>query len=161
MFLSKGDFKNAVSIVPIIAIDICIINNKKILLGYRKNPPAINHYFVPGGRIRKGETIEAAFKRILFDELGGILKSEFDILKNLIGIYQHFYEDNFLGNKEFDSHYVVLAFKLAFNEIEISKISNFNNQHSEQIWHDYLSESRKKINIHKYTQEYLSNDLLI
>ena len=161
MFLSKGDFKNAVSIVPIIAIDICIINNKKILLGYRKNPPAINHYFVPGGRIRKGESIEAAFKRILFDELGGILKSEFDILKNLIGIYQHFYEDNFLGNKEFDSHYVVLAFKLAFNEIEISKINNFNNQHSDQIWHDYLSESRKKINIHKYTQEYLSNDLLI
>ena len=86
MFLSSEDFKNIVSKVPIVAIDICILDNKKILLGYRKNPPAINHYFVPGGRIRKGETIEVAFKRILFEELGGVLKSEFNILKNLIGI---------------------------------------------------------------------------
>ena len=52
-----------------------------------------------------------------FEEIGGILKYEIDILKNLIGIYQHFYEDNFLGNKEFDSHYIVLAFKLVFDEI--------------------------------------------
>ena len=161
MFLSSEDFKNVISKVPMIAIDICILDNKKILLGYRKNPPAINHYFVPGGRIRKGETIEVAFKRILFEEIGGILKYEIDIFKNLIGIYQHFYEDNFLGNKEFDSHYVVLAFRLAFDEIEISKIDNFNNQHTDKTWYDYLSESRKKINIHKYTQEYFSNDLLI
>ena len=160
MFLSNEDFKNVISKMPIIAIDICILDNKKILLGYRKNPPARNHYFVPGGRIRKGETLEVAFKRILFEEVGGILKFEIDILKNLIGIYQHFYEDNFLGNKEFDSHYVVLAFKLVIDEIEISKINNFNNQHSDQIWHDYLSESRNKINIHKYTKEYFSNNLL-
>ena len=160
MFLSNEDFKNVISKMPIIAIDICILDNKKILLGYRKNPPARNHYFVPGGRIRKGETLEVAFKRILFEEVGGILKFEIDILKNLIGIYEHFYEDNFLGNKEFDSHYVVLAFKLVIDEIEISKINNFNNQHSDQIWHDYLSESRNKINIHKYTKEYFSNNLL-
>ena len=161
MFLSNEEFKNVISKVPMIAIDICILDNKKILLGYRKNPPAINHYFVPGGRIRKAETIEVAFKRILFDEVGGTLKSEFDILKNLIGIYQHFYEDNFLGNKEFNSHYIVLAFKVNFDEIKISKIDNFKNQHSNQIWYEYLSESRKKINIHKYTEDYLSNDLLI
>lgn len=161
MFLSSEDFENVISKVPMIAIDICILDNKKILLGYRKNPPAINHYFVPGGRIRKGETIEVAFKRILFEEIGGILKNEIDILKNLIGIYQHFYEDNFLGNKEFDSHYVVLAFKLVFDEIEISKIDNFNNQHSRQIWYEYLSQSKNNINIHKYTKDYFSNNLLI
>ena len=79
MFLSNEDFKNVISKVPMIAIDICILDNKKILLGYRKNPPAINYYFVPGGRIRKGETIEVAFKRILFEETGGILKYEIEI----------------------------------------------------------------------------------
>ena len=161
MFLSNEDFKNVISKVPMIAIDICILKNKKILLGYRKNPPAINHYFVPGGRIRKGETIEVAFKRILFDEVGGVLKCEFNIPKNLLGIYQHFYEDNFLGNKEFNSHYVVLAFKLIYDQIEISNVENFNTQHSNQLWYEYLNKTTSKINIHKYTKEYLNNDLLI
>jgi len=41
-----------------------------LLVGLRTNEPAKNYYFVPGGVIRKNETIELAFERILKAETG-------------------------------------------------------------------------------------------
>ena len=46
------------------------MKGRKILLGKRKNPPAKNFFFVPGGRIFKSELKKHAFKRILKNELG-------------------------------------------------------------------------------------------
>ena len=54
-FLSKTDFSFIVKNTPLISIDFCILKGKKILLGKRLNSPAKDFYFVPGGRIRKGE----------------------------------------------------------------------------------------------------------
>ena len=58
MFLSKSDFSIVISKTPLIAIDLCIVKDKKILLGKRINPPAKDFFFVPGSRILKDETIK-------------------------------------------------------------------------------------------------------
>ena len=42
MFLSNSDFEEVIRKTPMIAIDLCITNNEKILLGKRNNPPAKN-----------------------------------------------------------------------------------------------------------------------
>ena len=56
---------------PLISIDLIVRDaQQRILLGLRANKPAQGWWFVPGGVIRKGETLDAAFARISETELG-------------------------------------------------------------------------------------------
>jgi colanic acid biosynthesis protein WcaH len=131
---------------PLISIDLIVRNKEgKILLGLRKNRPAQNYYFVPGGRIFKNETIEEAFKSISENELGISL----DINKaKFLGVYQHFYEDNFFGD-DFGTHYVVLAYEILVSDIpELPE-----EQHSNYIWMS-PEEIIKSRNVHQYTKNY-------
>lgn len=78
------------------------------LLGQRLNCPAQGSWFVPGGRVRKGETLEAAVMRLTQDELGQA--SELARM-HFLGVYQHFYADSML-DPEHSTHYVVVANQL-------------------------------------------------
>ena len=155
MFLEKKDFENIVLNTPLVSIDLCILDKRKILLGKRKNHPAKNFYFVPGGRIRKNEIINIALSRILEDEIGYKFIDD-NIQKKLLGIYEHFYDDNFLGNNKFKTHYIVLAFLISFDQIEkISDVPLHKDQHSNYIWYDLENKIIKDIGIHKYTYSYI------
>ncbi len=140
-------FKCIVKNTPLVSIDFIIKNKEgKVLLGLRKNKPAQGYYFVPGGRIFKNETIEEAFKNISQNELG----IELEINKaKFLGVYQHFYGDNFFGDESFGTHYIVLAY-----EINIQDLINLpEDQHSEYIWlspEDILNSE----NVHQYTKNY-------
>ena len=153
MFLNKIDFSNVIKNTPIISIDLCVIKNKSILLGERINAPAKNFYFVPGGRILKNETLKDAFKRISEAEIG-IYRPEDS---EFIGVFEHMYKDNFLGNKDFSTHYIVLAYKLLIGP-DISIPQEFiKNQHSNSLWYSPSNQNFKEINIHKYSIDYLNN----
>ena len=142
---------------PIVSIDLCILKDKKILLGKRFNPPAKNCFFVPGGRIRKNESINKALERIINDELALTIK---DLSKKtFLGVYQHFYSDNFLGSETFNSHYIVLCYCIEFSNL----VENNNKkieQHSEYIWYSSKSNINFEQKIHKYTKEYFKNKKL-
>ena len=57
--------------LPLVSIDLIITNRiGEVLLGKRENRPAKESWFVPGGRIRRMEKFEDAFKRISVNELG-------------------------------------------------------------------------------------------
>ena len=60
MFLDKKDFSELIKKAPLIAIDLCIVHKRCILLGKRINNPAKNFFFVPGGRVLKNEKIKNA-----------------------------------------------------------------------------------------------------
>ena len=155
MYLEKKDFENIVLGTPLVSIDLCILDKRKILLGKRKNHPAKNFYFVPGGRIRKNEIINIALSRILEDEIGYKFIDD-NIQKKLLGIYEHFYDDNFLGNNKFKTHYIVLAFLISFDQIEkILDVPLHKDQHSNYIWYDLENKIIKDIGIHKYTYSYI------
>ena len=157
MFLSRSVFSQVVSNTPLVSIDLCVFREKEILLGKRNNPPAKNYFFVPGGRILKSETKGSAFERILKNELGMALKkNQHKNIKNL-GIYEHFYEDNFLDNKNFSTHYVVIAFLVPYKSlINIQKFS-LEEQHSQYIWQNIKNIKKSSYKIHKYTIEYFKN----
>ena len=70
--------------------------DKKILLGKRVNRPAQGYWFVTGGRILKNESVKLTFKRLLNIELA--VRPE-HIPTRFLDIYQHFYPDNFSGDK--------------------------------------------------------------
>src|SRR6516165_7240664 len=65
-FLASNDFARIVRLAPLVSIDIIVKDPQGYtLLGLRVNEPAKGKYFVPGGVIRKNETIRDAFARIL------------------------------------------------------------------------------------------------
>ena len=155
MYLELNKFKEIVQNAPLIAIDIFIIKNRKLLLGKRKNAPGKNLFFVPGGRIMKNETINQAFKRILNKETNFILKNK-SIDSFFIGLDEHFYEDNFLDNNEFNTHYIVLLFLLKFDDLESTNNKiNLKEQHYEHLWLDNKRDIEIIENMNMYMKGYL------
>ena len=158
MFLSKENFSKLVSFAPLIAIDLCIMSSEGILLGKRKNAPAKDSYFVPGGRIRKNETLDSALNRIIKEETNISENLNFSN-QNLLGVYEHFYEDNFFGNKEYNTHYIVLAYLIKVIEVEIKDKIISTDQHSEFLW--YRKNSKINNNeIHQNTRDYFDHELI-
>jgi colanic acid biosynthesis protein WcaH len=157
MFLIEREFENFVSKMPLVSIDICILKNRKILLGRRKNSPARDFYFVPGGRIRKDEKIAEATDRILIEEIGYKFKDNNNKRKTLLGCYEHFYNDNFQGNSKFGTHYVVLSFVIEFEDVKkVACLDIDVDQHSNYIWYKIDKDDASNLKIHKYTLEYLN-----
>ncbi|MDQ7042780.1 MAG: GDP-mannose mannosyl hydrolase [Sulfurimonas sp.] len=145
MFLSKEIFSLVVQNTPLISIDLLVQNEKQeILLGKRVNEPASNFWFVPGGRIFKDESLDAAFTRTVQEELGlGMQRSEALFDKT----YEHFYENNVFSDA-FSTHYIVLAHKIKIDTLPI-----LNTQHSQYRWFD-IEELLSNERVHNYTKDY-------
>ena len=148
MFLNSSTFSNIIENTPLISIDLIVKNDRgQVLLGKRVNKPALNSWFVPGGRIYKDEILDDAFPRIVKDELGlSISRNQ----ATFYGLYEHFYNDNVFNN-DFSTHYIVLA-----HEINITDIPTTNNQHSSYKWFD-IQELLAGENVYKYTKDYFTN----
>lgn len=148
--LSDEIFRDILQSTPLIAIDLCVITAaQEILLGYRNNRPAQDFWFVPGGRIRKGETLIRAFSRITEQELGSAIPFE---QGKFLGVYEHFYNDNFFDDS-FGTHYVVLAYALEIGRLDVAKLPV--EQHN-----DYrtvtLEEFERDERIHENSRAYFS-----
>ncbi|MDX2003538.1 MAG: GDP-mannose mannosyl hydrolase [Chitinophagales bacterium] len=125
--LPLNDFEQLIRNGVLIAIDlICYNPEGKVLLGLRKNAPAKGFWFVPGGRVHKNETLNNAFQRITQHELHMSL----DLSKTkLKGLYDHIYEENFLGKPDFNTHYVIIA--VEYHGIDNSLLSAKNAQNED------------------------------
>lgn len=97
--------------VPLLCVDCLLASGSprggpsKYLLVKRYYPPFAGEWWVPGGRVYRGESVVSAFKRIVLDEVG------IDITNfiRLVGIYElrHEGEDDIPGGRHTVS--VVLA----------------------------------------------------
>jgi len=128
-WLEPRDFERVIRFTPLVSIDI-IVRSKDggVLLGRRKNEPARNSFFVPGGRITKNESLGAAFKRITAAELGMPMGPN---QARLIGVYEHIYQENFFEKEGLGTHYVVLAYELILSETPASLPTQ---QHQDYVW---------------------------
>ena len=153
MYLTKNQLSSVFKNSIVVTIDLCIVDKKRLLLGKRLNPPAKDFYFVPGGRIRKGENIKQALNRILENETGQcIIKEQKENIK-FLGVYEHFYDENFLSNNRYNSQYIVLSYILPLTCLSEFKKEIFKNQHSDYIWYNY-QKPNVNIKIHTYTSDY-------
>jgi len=108
--ITNEQFLNIIDSTPLVSIDLVIENEcGEFLLGKRLNKPAQGYWFVPGGRIRKNEMITDAFSRISLAELGNALNIND---AELLGAYNHIYDDNYLGKQGINTQYVVLGYKI-------------------------------------------------
>lgn len=141
-------FAQVVKHTPLVSIDLILQDPQgRIFLGCRRNQPAKGKWFVPGGRIRKGEGLDQALSRIVREELG---VESIPSAAEFIGVFEHFYEDNFAAEAGYGTHFVVLAHKFIFE----SPLTNLPHaQHSEYQWWD-IAELMKSPKVHSYTKAY-------
>jgi colanic acid biosynthesis protein WcaH len=88
MKLAPDEYRKILSTVPIVCVDCLVINGKgEYLLVKRKNEPLKGEYWVPGGRLHKGERLADAVHRKMREEIG----VEVEIVRSL-GFFEEFFE---------------------------------------------------------------------
>lgn len=151
--LSIGDFSALVKNGVLIAFDlVCRDANGQVLLGLRENAPAKGYWFVPGGRIHKGETMPQALARVTQAELGvSIPAADFQFL----GLYDHIYPENFRGDEDFGTHYVIIA--LQFKDTD-GKLSLGGNDQNREFRFAPVAQLLADPEVHSFTKSYFNTN---
>jgi colanic acid biosynthesis protein WcaH len=123
-YISEALYKKILSVIPITCVDVVIISGNKFLLGKRSNKPAKGQWFVVGGRIIRGEKLEAAVRRHIKEELG-ISKIE---IKKLLGARETIFKTSAQGTKPHTRNTIEQA------EIPFKNYISHDNQNSEFKW---------------------------
>lgn len=127
--LPEKEFLHIVEHTPLVSIDLIVRNEAgEVLLGKRLNCPAKETWFVPGGSIKKGETLAQAMARISMRELG--FSIEIADTKQM-GAYEHHYPDNFAEVPGISTHYVVVAYSYT---LPAGQAIQQDDQHEELVW---------------------------
>ena len=153
MWLPDETFKSVIQHTPLISIDLIVRNEwGEVLLGKRVNAPAKGYWFVPGGRVRKNETLDDAFVRLVREELGiesGITRAD----GKFLGVFEHFYEDCVFGH-DVSTHYIVLGY-------EIRQKISLQLPQQQHLTYQLFEENLifKMDSVHPYTKSYFEEIL--
>ena len=129
MNLYEASFLDVVDRTPLVSIDLVVVDTVRgILCGWRVNETARGSWFVPGGRILKGETLDDAFGRIANAELGNGEWQRSD--SRFLGVFEHIYDTNFANVPDIGTHYVVLAYRI---DVDVHPTPP-DEQHSKYTW---------------------------
>lgn len=146
--IPSDEFLAVVRTAPLISVDLILQSREgKVLLGRRNNRPAQGYWFVPGGRIMKGERLRDALARIVHRELGPGVPVEG---WTFCGVYEHFYDDNFAGAAEVGTHYIVLPHQCVLEGVV--RVAP-DDQHDALRWFD-VDELMNRDDVHPYTKAY-------
>lgn len=69
-YIPDALYQEIISCIPIACVDIAVIRDGKVLLVKRKDKPAQGQWWLPGGRVRKRETMRDTAKRKALEEVG-------------------------------------------------------------------------------------------
>jgi len=152
MTLPEDVFLEVVRNSPLVSVDLVVRDRSgRVLLGRRTNQPARGSLFVPGGVIHKGETIAEALQRVYRAELGAELGEQ---PVRFLGVYQHFYDDNFAAVPGVNTHYIVLAYEIGPVE---GVVLHPDPQHELLIWMR-VSDVLAAADVHENTKAYFQQD---
>lgn len=82
-------YKEIVDVMPILTVDCICIHKGKMLLVKRTNKPLQGHYWLPGGRVLKNETLEQACVRKMKEETGLPVK-----VTGVAGFHEYIFQEN-------------------------------------------------------------------
>jgi len=141
-FIPRDLYKKIVSLIPICCVDLVIKMKNSFLLVKRKENPAKNKWWFPGGRVLFGESLIEAVKRKIKEELN-IRK-----FKNIkfLGIEELKFQK---GRFNKPVHSIANVFL-----IELNKKNCFNIQPDQTIFKYKWFNSIQK-NFHPYIKKFL------
>ncbi len=105
MLIEEGLYKEILSVIPVLCVDLLVEVDGRFLLVKRSNEPLKGEWWVPGGRVLKGETLLDACGRKTMEELGVEVA-----VSGPVGVYEDFFDRNPLGVPG-DIHMVSVVFK--------------------------------------------------
>lgn len=103
-WMAEDDWRTVVKNVPIVSVDLVVKHGAGVILGRRTNDPGRGEWFVPGGRIRKGERLTEAVHRVARTELGVEVHIE-----RRLGVDEHFWETSEFPDID-GKHHVSVAY---------------------------------------------------
>lgn len=128
-WLGRDELLSVVTLAPLVSIDLVVTSpSGEVLVGKRVNRPARDTWFVPGGRILKGERLRDAFARIALAELGREVPYA---SARWMGAWDHVYDDNFADVEGVGTQYIVLAHGLV---LDLDLASLPPAQHRGYLW---------------------------
>ena len=151
-WIAEDDFYLAVSLLPLVSIDLLVFNQQhQLLLGLRNNAPAQDWWFSPGARIRKNESLPLAMQRIWQEELGQSIP--WPVKPQLLGAWDHFYS-NSRFDESISTHYVNLPHFVPLREANTWDESALPlDQHREWRWMN-LQDVVESSEVHEYVRVY-------
>lgn len=115
------EYETIVRHVPIVSVDLLVHHNGGLVLGKRRNAPAKNKWFVPGGTVLKGETRQQAVHRVAKEELSSDVT-----IDDKLGTYDHFYDTAEVDGSN-SKQYLATAYVVTPIQSEISS----DDQHTD------------------------------
>lgn len=103
-WIPDDEWATIVRNVPVVSVDLVVLTDDGVVLARRTNEPAKGEWFVPGGRVKKGERLREAVHRVAREELG----VEVEVVESL-GAYDHRYEASDVARSG-GKHYVANGF---------------------------------------------------
>lgn len=138
--------KKITDCIEIILRAIIIQDNQILLCHSSENPP--NYYYLPGGHLEKGETLESGLKREIKEEINiKIINMKFLVLK-----------ENFYKDKQGNHHEINLLYAVDL-DWDNSKSLKAQENHVFISWLETSKLPTIRLlppNIHKYLIEYLN-----
>ena len=128
--ISSNYYEKIIDLIPICCVDVIIVSDDKYLLIKRRKNPEKNKWWVPGGRIFKGERIKTCALRKAKEEAG--LKCSF---VKILGIYETFFDKGIYGKPLHTINVMCLLKKKGNNNIEL------DNNHSDYCWKYKIDQS--------------------
>jgi colanic acid biosynthesis protein WcaH len=154
VFLPRDEYLAIVRAMPISTIDLIVRDpDNRVLLGWRKNRPAKDSWFVPGGRLLKNETMRDGFGRICRVELGIEVSFSEAVFR---GVYELFFDDNFAEVEGVGTHNISIAFDLRLGS-RISADALRPEQHSDYRWFA-VEELIQAPDVHPGAKTYFARD---
>ena len=153
--LGRDEFLAVVKDTPLVSIDLVVVDEGgHILVGKRTNEPALGTWFVPGGRVGKDETLDAAFERIAKDELGPGAWSR--ATARPLGVFEHFYTTNFTGSGDVGTHYVVIAYAVGADGLRVERLPTDQHAGFEWVKTGGVTKDGGTVTLHEYTEAYFA-----
>jgi len=108
--------------IPLASVDLLVVHEGRLLLMRRLNEPGKGVWFLPGGRIRYGETIRETVLRELEEETG-LTPTRIEAKGSMSHLWP-------------DAHYVTTFFRIDIDDDAVM----INSEHDEYTWVTELPE---------------------
>lgn len=128
--------------MPIVCVDVVILHQDKVLLCLRTSEPAKGLYWLPGGRVNKGESLLEAAKRKVLQETGLKVNKLTEL-----GVDTTIFKTGPFG---WATHTVNVVF---FTEVKSTKSLKMDSQSSELNWFDINKPIKKS---HPYVKKFIN-----
>ncbi|NLV12639.1 NUDIX domain-containing protein [Haloarcula argentinensis] len=132
---------------PVASVDLVVDCADGVMLARRQNEPAKGEWFVPGGRVQKGEPIRETVYRVAREELGIDVTIETEL-----GAYDHFYESADVADAG-GKHYVAHGYHVTPD----SEAVELDDQHDESA----VFPVGELPDLHPYVRAYLDDANLL